>query len=95
MDVPFAEKVSSVVKLEENSRDVEIEILNIIKDENSQNRKIGRKKISELLCKKNIFMSEQEVRKKLLELKDKNLVDVTKGRGGTRITDEGIKHLMS
>lgn len=94
MDVPFAEKVSSVVKLEENSRDVEIEILNIIKDENSQNRKIGRKKISELLCKKNIFMSEQEVRKKLLELKDKNLVDVTKGRGGTRITDKGIKHLM-
>lgn len=95
MDVSFAERASSVVKLEENSRDVEIEILSIIKDENSQNRKIGRKKISKLLCKKNIFMSEQEVRKILLELKDKNLVDITKGRGGTRITNEGIKYLMT
>ena len=95
MNVSFTQKVSDVVEPEENYGDVEIEILNIIKNENSQNRKIGRKKISELLCKKNIFMSEQEVRKKLLELKDKNLVDITKGRGGTRITNEGIAYVMS
>lgn len=89
----IVEKVYKVVELKENCGNVEIEILDIIMSENAKNRKIGRKKISDLLCKKNIFMSEQEVRKKLLELKDKNLVDITKGRGGTRITDEGIKYL--
>lgn len=87
------EKNNAVVEVEKNCSHIEIEILSIINSENSKNRKIGRKKISEMLFKKDIFMSEQEVRNKLLELRNKGFVDITKGRSGTKITERGKKYL--
>jgi len=68
-------------------------ILEIILNENSKNRNLGRKKISEMLAKKHIFLGEQEVRKELMLLEDKGLVEIKGGRGGTRITNSGIEYL--
>ncbi|MCT4605321.1 MAG: sigma 54-interacting transcriptional regulator [Marinisporobacter sp.] len=68
-------------------------ILRILYDKNKQNMKIGRKQISNELMKMSIFLSEQEVRKELLILKSMGLVSISKGRGGTKITQKGIAHL--
>lgn len=73
---------------------VETEILKIIYCENSNNRKVGRKSISNKLSKIDIYMSEQEVRKKLIHLNELGFVYITNGRGGTKITNEGLEYLQ-
>lgn len=70
-------------------------ILDVLYDKNKQNIKIGRKQISKELMKMSVFLGEQEVRRELLILKSKGLVTISKGRGGTKITQKGISYLNS
>ncbi len=71
----------------------EIEILQILYNFNSGNRKIGRKRLSEELSKVEVFLGEQEVRNELLRLQEQEFVVIGIGRSGTRITDRGISYL--
>ncbi len=77
------------------STDIDINILKILKCINEQNLNIGRKGIAEMLTKYNIFLGEQEVRNYLLELQNKGLVEIRRGRGGTIITPKGIDYLRN
>ncbi|WP_432404745.1 sigma-54 interaction domain-containing protein [Wukongibacter sp. M2B1] len=57
--------------------------------------RIGRKKIYNRALEKEIFLSEQEIRSILNELKRYGLVNILKGRGGSVITLKGIEFLRS
>lgn len=58
-------------------------------------KKLGRKSITKELEKKCIYQSEQEVRAVILGLVDQGFVTSSKGRGGTRITEQGLKYLKN
>ncbi|MGN1143842.1 MAG: hypothetical protein ACI4SU_04700, partial [Anaerovoracaceae bacterium] len=53
---------------------------------------VGRKTLSEALEEKGIYLSEQQVRTITGRLEDRGLVAVSKGRGGTRLTPEGVQY---
>lgn len=55
--------------------------------------KTGRKKLSESLIRKNIPVTEAEIRIHLEHLQEEGYIEVQKGRGGTRITEKGISYL--
>lgn len=52
-------------------------------------KRVGRRSISKAAKEKGVFLTEQEVRKILNKLNEYSMVDVTQGRGGTVITEEG------
>ncbi len=54
-------------------------------------QRLGRRSIAEVALKNNIFITEQEVRRVLQGLEGFCLVEVSKGRGGTKITENGRK----
>jgi len=83
--------VLGTLKTESFNKDTATVILEILYDMAKQNRKIGRKQLSSQLREHNIFLGEQEVRNKLVILAEKGLVKISKGRGGTQITNNGIK----
>lgn len=56
-----------------------------------QTEKIGRGFLTKVLCKKGIICTEHEIRHRLLKLSQSGYVMSKKGRGGSVITDEGIK----
>ena len=68
-------------------------VLEELKNAYINNKRIGRRSISEIARKKNIFISEQEVRTVLLNLERYKMAEINTGRGGTVITDFGIKAL--
>lgn len=54
---------------------------------------VGRRSIAKYAELKGIFLSEQEIRKILIDLESYGMVEVSRGRGGTKITQFGIKVL--
>ncbi len=58
------------------------------------NKRIGRRSIGESARRKNIFISEQEIRTILINLEENKMAEINKGRSGTVITDFGIKALI-
>lgn len=50
----------------------------------------GRRSIRAYLANRNLLLSEAQVRKVLLELSQMGLVSVERGRGGVRLTQQGI-----
>ncbi|MCD5413696.1 MAG: sigma 54-interacting transcriptional regulator [Clostridiales bacterium] len=54
---------------------------------------IGRRSLEVVAKKRNIFLSEQEIRKMLLILKKYRMVEILRGRGGSKITGFGIRAL--
>lgn len=73
--------------------DVDMIILRIILERARLSKKAGRKQIALALKDYNIFLGEQEVRSRLLILKDRGLVHIAKGRGGTSLTQFGIEYM--
>lgn len=55
--------------------------------------RIGRRKIYEYAVAEGIFLTEQQVRSILLELQDYEFIKILSGRGGSMITDKGIRFL--
>ena len=55
--------------------------------------RIGRRKIYEYAVAEGIFLTEQQVRSILLELQDYEFIKILSGRGGSIITDKGIRFL--
>jgi transcriptional regulator with PAS, ATPase and Fis domain len=52
-------------------------------------KKVGRRSIVKVALDNNIYLTEQEVRRVLLELEGFKLVAISTGRGGTKITQLG------
>lgn len=69
-------------------------ILTQLYDASKKSNSIGRKAISKQAEKHGIFLTEQEVRGMLLQMDNLKLVKVSKGRGGTKITEKGIRFLQ-
>ena len=62
----------------------------------SINKRLGRRSLLSIAKKKDIFLGEQEIRSMLITLENRNMVEISKGRGGTIITGQGkniLKHL--
>ncbi|SDE36684.1 sigma-54 interaction domain-containing protein [Sporomusa acidovorans] len=51
----------------------------------------GRRSIAQAACKQGVFLSEQEIRTILIVLEECGIIDILKGRGGTRLTEQGLK----
>lgn len=68
-------------------------VLNQLSINHANRTTIGRKAISKASENANIFLTEQEVRNLLTNLEKFKLVKVLKGRGGSKITELGLKFL--
>jgi transcriptional regulator with PAS, ATPase and Fis domain len=55
--------------------------------------RLGRRSLHSLAVKRGIFLSEQEIRRLLLELETESLVVIFPGKGGTVITERGLREL--
>jgi transcriptional regulator with PAS, ATPase and Fis domain len=55
--------------------------------------RIGRRSLTNIAESRNIYLTEQEIRNILSELQLYKMVSISKGRGGTKITDFGLKAL--
>jgi len=78
-------------------RDISLEelciILKGIDTYTAEGRFIGRKKLTELLSKSNVSLTENQLRNRLKILKSKDLI-ITKNGAGTCITKKGKKYLF-
>ncbi|MCX7950742.1 MAG: sigma 54-interacting transcriptional regulator [Clostridiales bacterium] len=70
--------------------DVDIFILNTIKEFNIKNTTIGRKKLSELSFKTGYNLSEQQMRGKLNTLVENGYIEIHKGKVGVKLTSKGL-----
>ncbi|MCY6959085.1 sigma-54 interaction domain-containing protein [Clostridium brassicae] len=52
---------------------------------------VGRRSIAKSAEIQGVFLSEQEIRRILVDLENYNMVEISKGRGGSKITQFGIK----
>jgi len=86
------EEVQHSIELS-RSPEVYVHVLKELKEAYDNRKRIGRKRIFEKLNCKNIFLSEQEIRYILIELKNIGYIDILVGRGGSVINDKGIKYL--
>ncbi len=82
-------------KLTEPELNNYIFILKTLKEKNKKGQSSGRRSISEAANKNNVFLSIQEVRTILKELEKFNLVNIKRGRGGSKITKKGITILKT
>ncbi|WP_432662419.1 sigma 54-interacting transcriptional regulator [Wukongibacter baidiensis] len=55
--------------------------------------RIGRRSIAKLAKEKDIYISENDIRKRLEVLRNHKMVRLSNGRGGTQITDLGVETL--
>ncbi len=72
---------------------VENEILKILYDKLKKKQKIGRKKLIEILEDSKYYLTEKEVRSKLYSLQNKDLVNIGRGRQGTKLTKKGLEYI--
>ena len=77
------------------NEEIHLIILKILYKYHKQKKKIGRKQMSIELEKYNIYISEQEVRHYFKLLEQYNNVCIGIGRGGTKITKNGIETLKN
>lgn len=66
-------------------------VLKCIDDARKELKGIGRPSILEKAKKEKMFLSENEIRKCMLDLEIEGLVTICRGRGGTRLTKKGIE----
>lgn len=68
-------------------------VLKVLKNSFKNKERVGRRSIHKEAVKNNIFLSEQEIRRILIELDKYFFIRINKGRGGSIITDYGINVL--
>lgn len=97
-DLPYNFKENKEYIANEETSDLLKEdqaILKLIYSNMLSKKKIGRRKIAEVLESKNILLTEREVRNKIEDLKTKGYVEIGIGRQGTKITSKGIEVVES
>lgn len=79
------------------SKEIEVDWNKIVLEEisvfNSNNSTASRTKILNVLKEKNLYISENNLRTILNNLKNKGYIIITKGRKGTEITEKGVLFL--
>jgi len=78
-----------------NNNKEELAVLSYLRDVDQRVNRPGRKEISLALKNKGFNLSEYEMRNLLKRMEEDSLVKIVKGRGGTRITVQGLKVLNS
>ena len=68
-------------------------VMQKLKEKNKKGEPSGRRSLAKEAVKNNIFISEQEIRKILKDLESYKLVNIKRGRGGSKITEKGINFL--
>jgi transcriptional regulator with PAS, ATPase and Fis domain len=95
LDSPFepvkADKTLSYI----DDNCVEMEILKIIMENTQFSHGIGRMQLNNCLKSFQIYIGDASLRNVLHSLEERNLISIGNGRGGTRITEEGIKKLKN
>ncbi len=66
-------------------------ILTVLKEAYKKGERLGRRSISEILMDRHIYITEQEVRTVLEELRLYKIVEIYRGRGGTKLTELGYR----
>ncbi|MBP1744560.1 MAG: hypothetical protein H6Q58_1538 [Firmicutes bacterium] len=56
---------------------------------------IGRRALSKIIEEKNIFLSEPEIRTMLMNLEEHGMITVSRGRGGSKLTETGLNFIKS
>ncbi len=92
--VAQADNVSSYHKIEQEFTYNEMLILDILYQSFLVKKRVGRKRIAELAYKRETFLSEQQLRGYLTSMKERGLVEISQGRGGTTITQNGIRTFL-
>jgi len=90
MDRDIVEKFLKLIRHNEKKYYFVLERLH---DSLKYKKRIGRRSIVELSEEKGIYLSENEIRRMLNILKDWDMVALSNGRGGTQITELGVKAL--
>ncbi|MCC3868701.1 sigma-54 interaction domain-containing protein [Terrisporobacter mayombei] len=70
-----------------------IEVIDIIRDFNLENKSAGRSSIMNRLKEKEVVISEGEVRNILASLKELDIIESEAGRKGSELTNKGIRLL--
>jgi len=89
------ETMSKFLDIAEGNMDKYIFVLKELENAYIKRERTGRRSICSLANMKGLFISEQEVRNIFLTLEKLNLVSISRGRGGTVITEEGRRMLNS
>jgi len=89
------ETMSKFLDIAEGNMDKYIFVLKELENAYIKRERTGRRSICSLANMKGLFISEQEVRKIFHTLEKLNLVSISRGRGGTVITEEGRRMLNS
>jgi transcriptional regulator with PAS, ATPase and Fis domain len=69
-------------------------ILDALNQARIDNKRVGRRSIAALSHEKNQYLSEMKIRSLLSQLRSLGFIMTLKGRGGTQITEEGIRFLQ-
>ena len=70
-------------------------ILGCLYDSYKQKTRVGRRGLSERALERDIYLTENQIRKLLFQMESSGLVRMLYGRGGTTITPFGIETLNS
>jgi len=97
---PYLKPLSSEEKKPEKSKDEtwmfkdkELLILNAILSLESKNESTGRRSILKKLNQNDVYLSEGELRNRLKALDERQLIVISRGRGGCKLTTKGIEYI--
>lgn len=85
------EKLILNYSFNKNKKDILKEILTIILEYESKGKVCGRKTIFDTLIERDFYISEAQIRKILENFKKDGYITSSKGRGGSKVTELGIK----
>ncbi len=87
------ESIKNAKKTDEKAHTEVLSILEILYKSAEENRTAGRRYIAEMSRKRNEFLSEIRIRSLLEKMQEQGLVKILKGRGGTKLTSQGLEFL--
>ncbi|WP_332695558.1 sigma 54-interacting transcriptional regulator [Halalkalibacter lacteus] len=93
-NVAQVDNASAYQTIEQDLTCTEMLLLDILYQSFLAKKRVGRKRIAEVAFKRDTFLSEQQLRSYLTSMKERGLVEITQGRGGTTITQNGIKTFL-
>lgn len=88
-----SEDLNLLVRLAGNQMEEYLFVLKSLNEANEKQEIKGRMSLAEDAKKQNIYLTQQEIRSILSSLDSLSLVKVSKGRGGSKITNKGKKLL--